>query len=98
MGLLGVETEANELPVTDVTPRLLLWRENQTAYDIFYRVASHGQWERAGMEGRVVGLNGQYLINYLKLTFKAPEIPALLDDVYCILSGWLDAQNKNREK
>ncbi len=96
---LGIDADHDGTAATDRSPatRFVLWRDNQVAYTIFARIAGHGQWQRAGMDGLVIGLDGQYLINYLKLTFKSREIPDLLDDVHCIVDGWVTAQNEKRK-
>ena len=75
----------------------VLWRENESAYAVFCTVANHGQWQYTGIDNVLTGINGSYLIDYLKLTVKPKKIPALLDAVFCIVSGWVTAKNENRD-
>ncbi len=98
LDLLGVEAPSGGLPARQPASSFVLWSENEAAYFIFIRVSGHGQWQRGGMEGQVIGLDGQYLISYLKLTYDPAEIPDLLDDVHCIVDGWVTAQNQKRKQ
>lgn len=69
-----------------------------TAYRTFASVITHGQWLRAGVDGQVIWVDGNYLINYLKLQFDKTAIPALLDDINTIVSGWIQAYNQHRKR
>lgn len=75
--------------------RFRLWRENEVAYQLFIRVANHGQWQRNPNDpNQLLGIDGLYLLQYLQATQATPFNPDLLDDVYCLVDGFLRARNE----
>lgn len=75
----------------------VIWRENQAAFNVFCRVAEHGQWVRNPADAnQILSIDGGYLIAYLRAT-RDGDISALIDEVYLVVRGWLEGRAEAAE-
>ena len=93
LDFLGIELSNTEAVSPEKSYPLKLWREHIDAYTTFIRVSRHAQWVRNPADAnQILSIDGVYLINYLKAIYTGDNLADALDDVYCIVEGWLKAR------
>lgn len=88
LALIGLEP-----PKPNPPKKFLIWYENRQAVMTFLRVIKHRQFITVAMGG-VFALDGNYLINYLKLFLTDKKIPAMLDAIHALADGYIQALNE----